>query len=84
MNSDYRRPVCVTPCRSVLQSVRYQWLLSVGGGPIDPRDLTSHCAQVGAELAAMVDRMLGGHRKKIDSGRLNYAEQVDDVYEFLA
>ena len=34
-------------------------LLRVGAGTVDPRDFTAHRAQVGAELAAVMDRVLG-------------------------
>ncbi len=64
----------------LIVSGRFVWpLLSVGRRPVDPRDLTAHRAQVGAELAAMVDRMLDCHRQKVDSGRLDHTEQIDDA-----
>ena len=65
------------PIRASAGSVSF--LLSVGGRPVDPRDLAAHRAQVGAELASVVDRMLDRHRQKVDSGRFDHTEQVDDV-----
>ena len=58
--------------------------MSVGGRPVDPRNFAAHRAQVRAELAAVVDRMLYCHRKKVDSGRFDHAEQVDYGEKVLA
>ena len=56
-------------------------LLSVGGRSVDLRDVASHWAEVGAELASMMDRMLDRQREKVDSRHIYY---VDHRREFLA
>jgi len=71
-NCDHLRSLCLLG-GSVLS------LLSVGGRPVGPLNFASQRAHVRAELAAMVDRMLYRHRQKIDSGRFDQTEQVDDV-----
>jgi hypothetical protein len=48
-------------------------LLSIRARPVDPRNLTPHWAEVGAELAAVVNRMLERQRKKVDCGHLDHA-----------
>src|ERR1700676_5123029 len=67
-------------CRSPSASYR---CLRVGGRSVDTRNVTAHRAQVGAELATVVDRMLYSHGQKVNSGRLDHSEQVDYVAELL-
>src|ERR1019366_3337854 len=57
--------------------------LSVGGGAVDARNFSAHGAQVGAELAAVVNRMLDRHGDEVNGGGLHDTEEVDDAGELF-